>query len=120
MTDETADEAVKIRWLKAVVIGLGVIFVGLAVLLIVVIMTGAHEKPPVTATATTAGAPSPRSVAVEDLALTLPRNSRIADVFASGSRIVLRVRLADGTERLYVLDGESLRPLGSLTVQVER
>lgn len=117
MTDETADEAVKIRWLKAVVIGLGVIFVGLAVLLIVVIMTGAHEKP---SPGAVAGAPAPRSVAVEDLSLTLPRNSRIADVFASGSRIVLRVRLADGTERLYALDGESLRPLGSLTVQVER
>lgn len=104
----------KIRWLKAIVIGLGVIFLGLATLLIVLIMTGGPKR-----TAATAPA-QPRPVAVEDLTLSLPKNSRVTDVFASGSRIVVRVRLADGTERLYALDGDSLRPLGSLTLQVER
>lgn len=107
------DETAKIRWLKAIVIGLGVIFLGLATLLIVLIMTGGPKR-----TASTTAAP--RSVTVEDLEFTLPRNSRIAEVFASGSRIVLRVRLADGTERLYALDGETLKPLGSLTVKVEK
>lgn len=100
----------KIRWLKAVVIGLGVVFVGLAVLLIVLIMTGGYKR-------STAIAPPN---AVQDFGITLPRNSRVAEVFATGNRIVLRVRLADGTERLYALDGESLRPLGSVTIQVER
>lgn len=108
-------EAARIRWLKAIVIGLGVVFLGLATLLIVLIMTGGPKR-----TAPTATAPAARNVTVEDLELTLPRNSRIAEVFASGSRIVLRVRLADGTERLYALDGETLRPLGSLTVKTER
>lgn len=112
------DETTRIRWLKAIVIGLGVVFLGLATLLIVLIMTGGPRRT-VTGTASTA-ASAPRSVTVEDLELTLPRNSRIAEVFASGSRIVLRVRLADGTERLYALDGETLRPLGSLTVKVEK
>lgn len=105
---EAADP--KIRWLKAVVIGLGVIFIGLAVLLVVLIMTGGYKRNP---------AAAPPS-AVQDFGITLPRNSRVAEVFATGNRIVLRVRLADGTERFYALDGESLRPLGSITIQVER
>lgn len=114
MSEDVA-EARKIRWLKATVIGLGVIFLGLATLLIVLIMTGGPKRTPSTPAAT-----APRQVSVEDLEITLPRNSRVAEVFATGSRIVLRVRLADGTERLYALDGETLKPLGSLTVKVEK
>lgn len=114
MTERTAEEATRIRWLKAVVIGLGIIFVGLAVLLLVLIMTGGPKR-------TASVAPSaPRPVSVEDLIVTLPKNSRVADVLATGNRIVLRVRLMDGTERLYALDGETLKPLGSVTVQVEK
>ncbi len=110
---EDVQETRKIRWLKATVIGLGVIFLGLATLLIVLIMTGGPKR--------TASAPAAaRNVTVEDLEFTLPRNSRVAEVFATGSRIILRVRLADGTERLYALDGETLKPLGSLTVKTER
>ncbi|MEK9970936.1 MAG: hypothetical protein VW600_17515 [Ferrovibrio sp.] len=100
--------------MKATVIGLGIVFLGLATLLIVLIMTGGPKR-------TSSGpAAAPRSVTVEDLEFSLPRNSRIAEVFATGSRIILRVRLADGTERFYALDGETLKPLGSLTVKVER
>lgn len=107
------DETARIRWLKATVIGLGVVFLGLATLLIVLIMTGGPKR--------TASAPATvRNVTVEDLEFTIPRNSRVAEVFATGNRIILRVRLADGTERLYALDGETLKPLGSLTVKVER
>lgn len=116
---EDVEQTRKIRWLKATVIGLGVIFLGLATLLIVLIMTGGPRRTTNMGTASTAPQ-TVRNVTVEDLELTLPRNSRIAEVFASGSRIVLRVRLADGTERLYALDGETLKPLGSLTVKVEK
>ncbi|MBS4048583.1 MAG: hypothetical protein KG075_19720 [Alphaproteobacteria bacterium] len=116
---EDVQETRKIRWLKATVIGLGVIFLGLATLLIVLIMTGGPKR-----TASTAPAPGSsigvRNVTVEDLEFTIPRNSRVAEVFATGSRIILRVRLADGTERLYAIDGETLKPLGSLTVKTER
>lgn len=111
---EEAQQSLKIRWLKATVIGLGVIFLGLATLLIVLIMTGGPKR------TASSGTSALRNVTVEDLELTLPRNSRVTEVFASGSRIVLRVRLADGTERLYALDGETLKPLGSLTVKVEK
>ncbi len=114
MTDEAAEEATRIRWLKATVIGLGIVFVGLAVLLLVLIMTGGPKR------TSSASSAAPRAVAVEDLEFTLPRNSRVAEVFATGNRIILRVRLADGTERLYALDGETLKPLGSLTVKVEK
>ncbi len=113
MSDDV-QETRKIRWLKATVIGLGVIFLGLATLLIVLIMTGGPKR-----TASTAPQ-AVRNVTVEDLEFIIPRNSRVAEVFATGSRIILRVRLADGTERLYAIDGETLKPLGSLTVKTER
>jgi hypothetical protein len=113
-TAETAADP-KIRWLKLVVIGLGVVFLGLAVLLVVLILTGGPKRQgPVT------GPLAAGEAAVADRVLTLPKNSRVTDVLASGNRIVVRVRLADGTERLYALDGESLRPLGSMTLQAER
>lgn len=112
---ETPEQAVRLKWLKATVIGLGIIFLGLATLLIVLIMTGGPKR-----TASTATSAAPRNVAVEDMVFSLPKNSRVADVLSTGNRIVLRVRLADGTERLYALDGETLKPLGSITVQVER
>jgi hypothetical protein len=113
MSDDV-QETRKIRWLKATVIGLGVIFLGLATLLIVLIMTGGPKRTP------SATASAVRNVTVEDLEFIIPRNSRVAEVFATGSRIILRVRLADGTERLYAIDGETLKPLGSLTVKTER
>lgn len=114
MVENTAEESTtRIRWLKATVIGLGIIFLGLATLLIVLIMTGGPKR-----SASTAA--TPRAAAVEDLEFTIPRNSRVMEVFATGNRIILRVRLADGTERLYALDGETLKPLGSMTVKVEK
>lgn len=111
---EDVEQTQKIRWLKATVIGLGVIFLGLATLLIVLIMTGGPKRTP------SAAASAVRNVTVEDLEFMIPRNSRVAEVFATGNRIILRVRLADGTERLYAIDGETLKPLGSLTVKVEK
>ena len=85
--------------------------------MLVLIMTGGPKR---TAPSAPAVSGAPRNVAVEDLVFSLPKNSRVADVLATGNRIVLRVRLADGTERLYALDGETLKPLGSITVQVEK
>lgn len=110
-----AQQEPSIKWLTRLVIGLGVVLIGGVILLFVLLATGAHlkDKPAATASA-------PRTVSVEDLALTLPKNSRVADVLATGNRIVLRVRLADGTERLYALDGTTLKPLNSITVQVEK
>lgn len=107
---QAAEHDPRIRWLKPLVIGLSIVFFGGLVLLAVLIATGTHRG----------SRPAPPPAAVQDFGITLPKNSRIAEVLATGNRIVLRVRLADGTERLYALDGESLRPLGSVTIQAER
>ena len=116
MRQEAVQQEPSIKWLTRLVIGLGIVLIGGVILLFVLLATGAHLKD---RPATTAG-PAPREAAVADLALTLPKNSRISDVLSSGSRIVVRVRLADGAERLYALDGTTLRPLNSLTIQVEK
>lgn len=125
MTDRNADvlrqasaqQEPSIKWLTRLVIGLGVVLIGGVILLFVLLATGAHLKNKPEAAQNTA---APRNVAVEDVALTLPRNSRVSEVFATGNRIVVRVRLADGTERLYALDATTLKPLNSLTIQVEK
>lgn len=111
-----AQQEPSIKWLTRLVIGLGIVLIGGVILLFVLLATGAHlkDKPAATSSAV------PRAVAVEDLMLNLPKNSRVSDVLSSGNRIVVRVRLADGTERLYALDGTTLKPLNSLTIQVEK
>ena len=121
MRQAAAQQEPSIKWLTRLVIGLGIVLIGGVLLLVVLLATGAHLKTPsgVSGPAATSTA-APRAAAVEDLALTLPKNSRISDVLSSGNRIVVRVRLADGTERLYALDGTTLKPLNSLTIQVEK
>ena len=126
----TADQDTdpRLRWLKPLVIGLSVVFVGLMVTLVVAMIAGvpqrraADSKAPAGATAGAAGGAGPgmlRAAQAEQV-LNLPRNSRVADIFASGERIILRVRLSDGTERLFALHGQTLAPIGQLTIQVER
>lgn len=112
MMRQAAAEDPRIRWLKPLVIGLSIVFFGGLLLLVVLIATGAHLK--------RTPAPVAPPTAIADRSITLPKNSRVTDVLASGNRILLRVRLADGSERLYALDGASLQPLGSVTIQVEK
>lgn len=126
----TADQDTdpRLRWLKPLVIGLSVVFVGLMVTLVVAMIAGvpqrraADSKLPGGATGGAAGGAGPvlPMAAQAEQVLNLPRNSRVADIFASGERIILRVRLADGTERLFALHGQTLAPIGQLTIQVER
>lgn len=111
-----AQQEPSIKWLTRLVIGLGIVLIGGVIMLFVLLATGAHLKNRPEAAALV----EPRNIAVEDVALTLPRNSRVSEVFATGNRIVVRVRLADGSERLYALDATSLKPVNSLTIQVEK
>jgi hypothetical protein len=104
----------RLRWLKPLVIGLSLLFVAMLLAVIVAMVTGVPQR---SADAAKPGLPSAKLM---EQSLNLPRNSRVADVFASGERIIIRVRLADGTERLYALHGQTLSPIGMLTVQVER
>ncbi|MBP7062524.1 hypothetical protein [Ferrovibrio sp.] len=110
----------RLRWLKPLVIGLSVLFVAMLLAVIVAMVTGVPQR---RAAETTAAklVPAPAAPAMlAEQVLNLPRNSRVADVFASGERIILRVRLADGTERLFALHGQTLNPIGQLTIQIER
>lgn len=122
----TADQDTdpRLRWLKPLVIGLSVVFVGLMVTLVVAMIAGVPQRRAADSKlpggATGGAGPAIPTAAQAEQVLNLPRNSRVADIFASGERIILRVRLADGTERLFALHGQTLAPIGQLTIQVER
>ncbi len=123
----TADQDTdpRLRWLKPLVIGLSVVFVGLMVTLVVAMIAGVPQRRAADSKAPGGAGPvlptaAQLNTAQAEQVLSLPRNSRVADIFASGERIILRVRLADGTERLFALHGQTLAPIGQLTIQVER
>ncbi|WP_428248869.1 OadG family protein [Ferrovibrio sp.] len=118
MADQDTDP--RLRWLKPLVIGLSVVFVALIMALIVGLITGVPQRRAEAAKQTAKPVPANLSPAFAEQVLNLPRNSRVADVFASGERIIVRVRLADGTERLFALHSQTLQPIGQLTIQVEK
>ena len=49
--------------------------------------------------------------------LTLPPGARVVETTASGDRVVLRVALPDGEERLHVLDIASGRVVGTIAIK---
>ena len=49
--------------------------------------------------------------------LTLPAGARVAETAASGDKLVLRVTLANGEERLLILDINSGKLLGSVVLK---
>ncbi|MCK6449635.1 MAG: DUF6476 family protein [Alphaproteobacteria bacterium] len=49
--------------------------------------------------------------------VTLPAGARVVETTASGDRVVLRVALPDGEERLYVLDAASGRTVGTIAIK---
>lgn len=55
-----------------------------------------------------------RSGAPAQVALDLPEGARIADMVAAGDRVVLRVAMAGGGDRLYVFDPRA----GTVTTMV--
>jgi len=110
----------RLRWLKPLVIGLSVVFVGLLLVLIVGMITGVPgrtqsttsvpERTQSTTAPTTAGSKLEQT-------LSLPRGARVLESFGVADRVVLRIRLPDGSERLLSLDARSLTPLAGLTIQ---
>lgn len=118
-TNEGADAAApNIRVLKAVVIGLGLLIVVGVVALIVGLFwraskmgepAGAKVAPP---TALTGPAALAGPVA-------LPRGAVLTDMAATGDRVVLRLRLADGTTRLIFVDPRAAAVAGQLDLKAE-
>ncbi len=115
-TSEGADAAApNIRVLKAVVIGLGLLIVIGVVALIVGLFWRASKmgegggKP-----AATVAAPSALSGPVS-----LPRGAEVAEMATAGDRVVLRLRLADGTTRLLFVDPRAMAVVGQLDLRAD-
>lgn len=111
---DVADETIadpNIRILKAIVIGLGLAMVVCAGILV----WGLTRKAPPRAVAP--------PVATQDVptqfgerTLSLPRGAKLLDVSQSEARLMLRVRLASGIERLILVDAATGDRLGSLDI----
>lgn len=114
-TSEGADAAApNIRVLKAVVIGLGMLIVIGVVALIVGLFWRASRMGEGAGPAAPVAVPSALSAPVA-----LPRGTEIAEMAAAGDRIVLRLRLADGTTRLLFVDPRAASIVGQLDLKAE-
>ena len=83
------------RGLKALVIGMGVLIVGgLIVLVVAAVQQAGNLSAPAAEVKTT---------------MDLPAGAEIAETVTGDGRIVLRLRLADGSARLIVLDAATGR-----------
>jgi len=112
-TNEGADaEAPNIRVLKAVVIGLGMLIVIGVVALVVGLFWRASKM----------GEPAAGTVAPPTALsgpVTLPRGAEIAEMTAAGDRVVLRLRLADGSGRLLFIDPRASAVTGQLDLKAD-
>ncbi len=94
-----------IRLLKGIVIGLGVLIVLLLVGMIATVALRSNR--PGIAAGSPAGPFNSRSVA-------LPEGANVVEMVATGDRVVLRVKLADGGERFLFVDPRTGIAQGSL------
>lgn len=101
----------RLRWLKPLVIGLSAVFVILMLALIVGFITGAPGR-------RTEAVPAARPGQMQSLSL--PGGARIVEILPAGDAVILRLRLADGSEQLHSLNARSLSPQGSLLLQTDR
>lgn len=97
------------RTLKFLVIFMGIlILAALAVIIATVASRMSGEEGAPRAKGQAAGAPP------EPVALGLPEGSSVAEMQATDDRLVLRVRLPEGGERIVILDLESGALLGTV------
>lgn len=98
------------RGLKALVVVMGVlIIVGVSVVAITIARrSGIDAEPETVATRP-----------FDDVSVALPKGARLIDWTADGGRLVLRVRAADGGERLMIFDLASGRRLGTVHLAEE-
>jgi hypothetical protein len=55
--------------------------------------------------------------AFAEAALALPRDARIVETTQSGERLVMRAAMPDGQERLYVIDLNNGKLIGTIAVK---
>lgn len=113
-TNEGADAApANIRVLKGVVIGLGLLIVIGVVALIVGLFWRASRMGE-------GAAPAPVAVPTAlSGPVSLPRGSEITDMTSAGDRVVLRLRLNDGSTRLLFVDPRAARVAGQLDLKAD-
>lgn len=94
------------RGLKALVIGMGVLIIVGVVFLIYAIVQKAGQG------GLDGGAPVEAQVA-------LPPGAQVVETRLGDGKILLRLRLADGTGRLIVIDAVSGKPTGRIDLKTE-
>lgn len=119
------------RWLKTLVIGMGVVIViGLTVVIVEVgrraggpspsAASGqASPAPPVI------GAPAPDTMTAParifgDISLAIPAGATAEEVVADKTRVVVQLRLSDGRAALLLIDAATGRKLGMITLDNRR
>ncbi len=113
--------------LKALVIFLGVVIVAGIVVLVVTIgqratklaAEGSGDGNAATEAGAPAGAPASK-VRFGDRVIDLPDGSEVIAMMAEGGRLMLRLRLANGRQRILVLDLETGKTLGSFRLRRPR
>jgi hypothetical protein len=111
------------RALKALVIVMGVLLVGGTVLLVGVILSrlgGKTASVPAPAASSPAPAKASPPVSFGAATLTIPAGATVAETVAAGDRVVLRLILADGAQRLLVVDPASGALLGTIDLRPGR
>lgn len=98
------------RFIKALVVIMGVmIVIGVAVLVMEIVKRAGSPEKVAEAAAEKAAEKAAVSLAAggKGAALDLPQGARIGEVLSVGSRLVVKVSLPQGDDRLYLLDPRS-------------
>jgi hypothetical protein len=105
------------RALKFAVIGMGVLVVlGLAIIVATVAKRLGAGKAPETAAALAVPTPSRPPAAFGDTLVSIPRGGRMVDFRVDGGRLLIHVRPPGLEDVIHVVDLETGRILGTVTV----
>jgi hypothetical protein len=101
------------RALKVLVVVMGVLLLAGVAVVIVTIMTRLAQHPAATAAAAMEGRPVPFGTTT----LALPAGARVIEMQSAGRRLALRLRHADGSEALLILDPDTGTEIGTIELK---
>jgi hypothetical protein len=109
------------RALKALVIGMGVLIAaGLVVVVYAVVERASAPRDSAPVAAVEGTGPEAARASVEDARIALPWGAEIAETRLAGDRVLLRLRLADGSETVEIFEAATGRRLQRLTIDRTR
>ena len=121
------------RWLKTLVIGMGaVIVIGLTVVIVKVAQRARAPSPsavysPMPPVPPVIGAPAPAPTptvaparTLGDINIAIPPGATAEEIEMDRARVVVRLRLSDGTAALLLIDAATGRKLGLITLDGRR